>query len=156
MGPITAEIKVFIEQQKLCFVATVCPDGTPNLSPKGTTRVWDENHLVFGDIRSPGTVNNLLANPAVEINMVDVFNRKGYRFKGVAKVVSSGPLFEKVIAFYGEMAEKYAMKNIVMVKVDRALPLWSPAYDIGMSEEELVKMYRDYWFGMHGEAGISM
>jgi len=26
----------FVEEQRLGFVATVRPDGTPNLSPKGT------------------------------------------------------------------------------------------------------------------------
>jgi hypothetical protein len=32
-------------EQKLGLAATVCPDGTPNLSPKGTTTVWDDTHL---------------------------------------------------------------------------------------------------------------
>ncbi len=35
MGILTTEIKEFVKKQKLGFVATVCPDGTPNLSPKG-------------------------------------------------------------------------------------------------------------------------
>jgi predicted pyridoxine 5'-phosphate oxidase superfamily flavin-nucleotide-binding protein len=37
MGVLTADMKRVVEQQRLGFVATVCPDGTPNLSPKGTT-----------------------------------------------------------------------------------------------------------------------
>ncbi|HEX6676706.1 MAG TPA: pyridoxamine 5'-phosphate oxidase family protein [Actinomycetes bacterium] len=36
-----------VAEQRLGFVATVCPDGTPNLSPKGTVAVWDDQHLVF-------------------------------------------------------------------------------------------------------------
>src|SRR5215831_11838136 len=72
MAILTTEIKEFIKKQKLGFVATVCPDGTPNLSPKGTTTVWDDDHLVFADIHSPGTVNNLLHNPSIEINIVDI------------------------------------------------------------------------------------
>jgi predicted pyridoxine 5'-phosphate oxidase superfamily flavin-nucleotide-binding protein len=36
MGVLNQEIKEFVKQTKLGFVATVCPDGTPNLSPKGT------------------------------------------------------------------------------------------------------------------------
>jgi uncharacterized protein len=83
MAILTTEIKEFVRQQKLGYVATVCPDGTPNLSPKGTTTVWDNEHLVFADIHSPGTINNLLVNPSVEINIVDIFIRKGYRFKGI-------------------------------------------------------------------------
>src|SRR5262245_45387819 len=93
MGILTKEIKEFVKKQKLGFVATTCPDGTPNLSPKGTTTVWDDEHLVFADIHSPGTIQNLLNNPSIEINMVDVFTRKGYRFKGTARVYSEGELF---------------------------------------------------------------
>jgi hypothetical protein len=52
-----------VEEQRLDYAATVCPDTTPNLSPRGTTAVWD-NHLVFADIRSPLTVENLRHNPA--------------------------------------------------------------------------------------------
>ena len=59
MGVISADMKRIVEEQRLGFVATVCPDGTPNLSPKGTTRVWDADHLVFANICSPGTLANL-------------------------------------------------------------------------------------------------
>jgi predicted pyridoxine 5'-phosphate oxidase superfamily flavin-nucleotide-binding protein len=88
MGLITSDMKRIVEEQRLGFVATVCPDGTPNLSPKGTTRVWDADHLVFANIRSPGTLANLRQNANVEVNVVDPFVRKGYRFKGVAAVRS--------------------------------------------------------------------
>jgi len=91
----TDDMKRVVEEQRLGFVATVCPDGTPNLSPKGTTAVWDDEHLVFANIRSPGTIANLRANPGVEVNVVDPFLRKGYRFKGIASVLDSGPLYEQ-------------------------------------------------------------
>lgn len=145
MGILTTEIKEFVKQQKLGFVATVCPDGTPNLSPKGTTTVWDDDHLVFADIHSPGTVNNLLSNPSVEINMVDIFRRKGYRFKGIGKVISEGQLFKDVILSYGEAAAKYSIKHIVLIKIERILPLESPAYDTGVTESEVVKKWTEYW-----------
>lgn len=151
MGILTAEIKDFVRKQKLGFVATVCPDGTPNLSPKGTTTVWDDDHLVFADIHSPGTVENLLINSSIEINVVDIFLRKGYRFKGVGKVLSEGTLFDEIIASYGEAASKYTIKNVVLVKVERVLPLWSPAYDTGLSEEDVVERWRAYWGGFHKE-----
>jgi hypothetical protein len=56
MGILTADMKRVVDEQRLGFVATVCPDGTPNLSPKGTTAVWDDDHLVFANIRSPGSL----------------------------------------------------------------------------------------------------
>ena len=145
MSLLTQEIKQFVHNAKLGFIATVCPDGTPNLSPKGTTIVWDEDHLVFADIHSPDTIQNLLSNSAIEINVVDVFIRKGYRFKGTAKIYSEGEIFDKVIASYGEAVSKYKINNIVVVKVDRVLPITSPIYDTGISEEEVRNKYIAYW-----------
>ena len=145
MGHLTQEIKDFVSKAKLGFIATVCPDGTPNLSPKGTTMVWDEDHLAFADIHSPGTIQNLLHNPSIEINVVDVFTRKGYRFKGTAKILSEGEVFNKVISFYGDAASKYKINNIVLVKVERVLQITSPVYDTGLSEEEIKNKYIAYW-----------
>jgi predicted pyridoxine 5'-phosphate oxidase superfamily flavin-nucleotide-binding protein len=145
MGLLTQEIKEFVKHAKLGFVATVCPDGTPNLSPKGTTTVWDDDHLVFADIHSPGTVTNLLVNPSIEINVVDVFIRKGYRFKGIGKVLSEGSLFDEVVTFYKNAGSKYIINHIVLVKVEQINPLLSPVYDTGVLESDVIKRWTDYW-----------
>ena len=50
---LTDEMKQMVEHLRLCDVATVTPDGKPNLSPKGTLKVWDGGTLVFADIASP-------------------------------------------------------------------------------------------------------
>ena len=149
MGLLTQEIKDFVIKAKLGFIATVCPDGTPNLSPKGTTIVWDGDHLAFADIHSPGTVQNLLSNPSIEINVVDVFTRKGYRFKGTAKVFSEGEIFNKVIAAYGDAASKYKINNIVLIKVGKVFPITSPIYDTGVSEEEIKNKWTNYWSSIY-------
>ena len=44
---LTADMQRVLNEQRLGFVASVCEDGTPNLSPKGTTTVWDDEHIVF-------------------------------------------------------------------------------------------------------------
>ena len=138
MGLLTTDMKRVVEQQRLGFVATVCADGTPNLSPKGTTAVWDDDHLVFANIRSPGTIANLRQNPNVEVNVVDPFLRKGYRFKGVASVLESGARYDKAITFYQDRGSRVsAMREVVMVRVQSAQPIDSPAYDLGLSEDEV-------------------
>jgi predicted pyridoxine 5'-phosphate oxidase superfamily flavin-nucleotide-binding protein len=139
MGVLTADMKRVVEQQRLGFVATVCPDGTPNLSPKGTTAVWDDDHLVFANIRSPGTLANLRQNTSVEVNVVDPFVRKGYRFKGVASIHESGPVYEQLLAFYRERGSQVSalIREIVMIRVQSAQPVDSPAYDLGLTETEV-------------------
>ena len=141
MGVLTAEMKRVVDEQRLGFVATVCPDGTPNLSPKGTTAVWDDDHLVFANIRSPGTIANLRQNPSVEVNVVYPFGRRGYSFNGVASVLESGALYEQAIAFYRNRGSRNAIAEVVLIRVQTAQPIDSPAYDLGLSEEEV----RDRW-----------
>ena len=52
MGVLTDDMKRVVREQRLGYIATVCPDGTPNLSPKATMKVWDDDHLVFADLAS--------------------------------------------------------------------------------------------------------
>jgi len=151
MDLITDEIKRFVNKVKLGFVATVSPDGTPNLSPKGTTVAYDDEHLVFADIHSPGTINNLKHNPVIEINVVDIFTRKGYRFKGVAEVLSEGEKFQSILSYYGDIGSKYLIKNIVVIKVNVVSQIWSPAYDHTSNEEEITKHWIDYWRSIHND-----
>ena len=149
MGILTEDMKRLVSEQRLGFVATVCPDGTPNLSPKGTTAVWDDDHLVFADIRSPATVSNLRRNPSTEINVVDPVVRKGYRFKGVASVVTEGALFERILDFYRTERNldegRTRIRSFVLVKINEAIPLISPAYDQGLTEEQVREKMQHYF-----------
>ncbi len=142
------DMKSIVGTQRLGYVASVCPDGTPNLSPKGTTAVWDDDHLVFLDLHSPQTVANIEAgNAVVEINVVDPIRRRGYRFKGSATVLRDGSLYDDIVRFYERErgTEHGRISSVVIVAVEQAGPLLSPAYDDGSSEDEIVqrslKMY---------------
>ena len=137
MGILTADMKRVVEEQQLGFVATVCPDGTPNLSPKGTTAVWDDDHLAFANIASPGTLANLRKNASVEVNVIDPFVRKGYRFKGVAEILESGAAHEKAVAFFRARGVQSKIGEVVLIEVKQASPVTSPAYDRGATEEQL-------------------
>lgn len=135
---LTDDMKRVIDEQRLGFFATVCADGSPNLSPKGTIAVWDDNHLAFGNIRSPRTLENLRANPNIDINVVDPFTRQGYRFKGVASILESGAAYDAAIDFYRARGSKVsAFKEIVLIEIREAQFIDSPAYDFGMTEIEI-------------------
>jgi predicted pyridoxine 5'-phosphate oxidase superfamily flavin-nucleotide-binding protein len=145
MSVLTGEMQRIVREQRLGYIATVCADGTPNLSPKGTVALWDDEHLMFADIRSPQTVQNVEANPAVEINVVDALVRKGFRFKGHATVHRSDEIFVRACEMYREMGVTSAVRAIVLIHVDRALPVTSPAYDRGDTEEQVKDRWRRYW-----------
>jgi predicted pyridoxine 5'-phosphate oxidase superfamily flavin-nucleotide-binding protein len=137
---ITPEIAAFVHEQRLGFHATVCGDGTPNLSPKGTTAVYDDEHLMFAELRSPQTLANLESNPAIEVNMVDPIVRKGWRFKGTAEVRHDPETRERALAIYereGYTVYPDRIGAIVLIKVESVRELTSPAYDDGSSEQDV-------------------
>jgi uncharacterized protein len=134
---LTLDMKRLIEEQRLGFVATAAPDGTPNVSPKGTFVVLDDRTIAFGEIRSPGTIRNLRANRRIEVNFVDVFVRKGYRFAGTATVVERGEADFEILLPKLRSALAHRIRAIVTIAVTKALPLTSPAYDNGKTEPEL-------------------
>jgi predicted pyridoxine 5'-phosphate oxidase superfamily flavin-nucleotide-binding protein/SAM-dependent methyltransferase len=147
---LTEEMKRLVHEVRLGFAATVCPDGTPNLSPKGTTLAYDDERLVFADLRSPQTVANLRANAAIELNVVDVGARRGYRFKGTGRVVEPGPEYDELLAWYRAQGHELEGRAgaFVLVRVERAAELTSPAYDRGSSEPELLRFYARHYAGL--------
>ena len=146
MAAMTSDMKRVVREQKLGFYATVNDDGTPNLSPKGSTYVLDDDHLFFADIRSPQTVANIRRGSLVEVNIVDPLSRKGYRFKGSGAVHEPGSnVFDAATALMREGGSKLVdrAKAIVVVEVHEARPLTSPVYDDGsVTEAEVEALYR--------------
>jgi predicted pyridoxine 5'-phosphate oxidase superfamily flavin-nucleotide-binding protein len=134
-------MKRIVAEHPLGFLATVAPDGTPNVSPKGTFVVLDERTLAFAEIRSPQTIRNLKTNPRAEVNFVDPFVRKGYRFSGTARLVQRGE--EGFDALLERIRSSFAarVRTVVVIAVEKAAPLTSPSYDDGRSEAELRKSW---------------
>lgn len=127
---LTSDMRALIEAAHLCFAATVTPEGRPNLSPKGTIRVWDDAHLFFLDIASPGTRANLTHSPWIELNVVEQLSRRGYRFSGRASLHAAGTAVydEATRRVYGETPATMPVAAVVLLAIEHAAPLLSPAY----------------------------
>jgi len=121
--------------------------------------VLDDEHLFFADIRSPQTVANIRRGSAVEVNIVDPFLRKGYRFKGTAAV------HERGTKVYAEGVERMRqagstlfdrVKAIVVVEVHEARPVVSPAYDDGaVTDDEMLRTFQERFARLHETAPSS-
>ena len=144
MAVLTDDMKRMIDEQRLGFVATVNVDGTPNLSPKATFVVLDDATIAYAEIRSPNTLRNIEAGSPLDINFVDPFVRKGYRFKGRAEVVRDGDAgFEALIGHYSGSDLAKLIGAIVRIRITQATPLISPAYDRGQTESDLRRGWTD-------------
>lgn len=146
MATLNDTVQRFVREQRLGYVATVSDDGSPNVSPKGSLTVLDDSNLVFADVESPHTVRNLEKNPRTEINVVDPYLRKGYRFRGKATVLHTGTAFWKALELYrAEGADIRRIRSIVIVEVEQVHPLISPLYLVGNpSEEEVRALWQEY------------
>jgi uncharacterized protein len=136
------DARAVVESAHLVFAATVTPDGEPNLSPKGTIRVWDDRHLFFLDIASPNTRRNLAHHPKIELNVVEHLSRRGYRFFGTATLHRDDDIFREAMrrVFHEEKAA-YPVECVVLIEVDRMDALVSPGYLHTASEAAM----RDSW-----------
>ena len=88
----------------VCLVGTVQPNGFAQISPRGSTMVYDDEHLALWE-RGKGSTNAMLKDGAKvtvylrkpQLREAGVLPKGGIaRFYGTAQVVKSGPAYEKV------------------------------------------------------------
>jgi hypothetical protein len=145
--PITEQMKTIAKNHPLGIVGTINADGTPNVSPKGTMVVLDDNTIIFGEIASPGTLANVLERPAMEINFVDVLARHCFRAKGEAEVVYTGSdEFKKLRPHFdqwGDLAGR--IRHIIRLRVSKSSIVSSPAYAVGQTESDLKSHWKAHY-----------
>jgi len=116
------------------LVGVVMPDGYAQISPRGSTMVYDDQHLALWE-RGKGSTNKQLQDGA----KVTVFLRKPAlresgvlpkggvaRFYGVAKLHRSGPVYDKVwerLVQPEKDRDPQKKGYAVLIKVERAQDL---------------------------------
>lgn len=136
---LTSEMRQLIVDHSAGMVATINDDGTPSVSPKATFVVLGDTTIAFGNIRSPGTLANLRKRPAVEVCFIDVLRRKAVRVSGGGTIVRKADADAALRAAFEETWAPYIahMSAFVSIAVSDAEMILSPAYDLGLTEEEL-------------------
>jgi predicted pyridoxine 5'-phosphate oxidase superfamily flavin-nucleotide-binding protein len=118
MTKIPQDVQEFIKG-KMAWVATASRDGIPNVTPKGSAQVLDDEHLIFADLFSLKTRENLKANPKVAVTVTDVSSLRGYQLKGSAEMLTSGPIFDQVAERLKKAPKKMPPLNyVVKIAVD--------------------------------------
>ncbi len=112
MARLTSEMKAMFERQ-LAVIATASTGGTPNVGPKGSMYVVDDETLAYSEGTGEKTLRNLKENPKVAVMVVDRGKANGYQVKGTAELLNSGDFFEKIAKRQEERKRprpKYAVK----------------------------------------------
>lgn len=130
MAKMTEEMKNLLGSQQ-AFIATASPDGVPNLSTKGSTKVLDDEHIVFHELAGGRTWENLQKNPRVAIAVVDRSTMQGYRFSGTAEFVTEGELYEDAKRLAEMLKVPAPPKAAVKVKVEEIYNLGAGGQKVG-------------------------
>lgn len=126
MAKLTQEMKDLIATQQ-SFVATVNPDGTPNVSPKGSTRALDDEHIAYNESTGKQTWGNVGRGSKVAIVVVDRERTKGFRFVGTPEAVTSGPVYDQA-AETNKKAGRAMPKAVVKVKIEKIYNVGVPGF----------------------------
>lgn len=116
MSKLTPEMKEMVMNQQ-CFHATVSKKGVPNNAPKRSTRVFNDETLIFTEGTGGQTYQNILDGSKDSVAVVDREIVDGYRFVGTPEVLTSGEIYEKS----AEMSQKAGMpkpKAVILVHID--------------------------------------
>lgn len=116
---ISEEAKRIIAATQPAFVATASKNGRPNVSPKGSFRVIDDDHVAFAEIASPGTIANIRENPQVEAMVFSPDTWGGCRVRGKAEILESGDLLESFKAQFAPM--KMKVRSVIKIAVEQVV-----------------------------------
>jgi predicted pyridoxine 5'-phosphate oxidase superfamily flavin-nucleotide-binding protein len=130
MARITEEIKEIAAKTKGFAVATTTKDGEPHVVPVGFGKVLSEDELLLVDVFMKKTLENIKANPRVAVSVWDMESLKGYEFKGIARIETSGKIFDESANMVKSIMPQLSAKGAIIVKVD-SIYVRTPGPDAG-------------------------
>ena len=94
---LTQELRDFISRREVVkVIATINEDGSPNIGPKGSTHVYDDESLAYAEVTGKHHYHNVRRNTHVAIACIDWQKGEGYRFVGEAELHEAGDVFDQV------------------------------------------------------------
>jgi len=105
-----------------CLLGTVSGDGQPQISPKGSVMVYDNETLAYWERAKRSAMENLGENPKVVIYYNNQATRTRWRFYGVATIHESGAIRDDVMSktIQAELDRDPERQGVaVLVKVDK-------------------------------------
>jgi uncharacterized protein len=124
------QIKKYIENSVLCWLATSDRDNFPNVSPKEMFTNEGDKILLIAHIASPGSVANIKLNPKVCVSFIDIFVQKGYKIKGTATIIddSKAQYKEKLALLHHKFGKVYPIKSIINIDIENIKEIKAPSY----------------------------
>lgn len=118
---LTEDMKVLMSEQ-LGIVATLGEGNLPNIGPKRTARLYNEEYIIWNENTGKHTMKNIENGNKVAIMYVNWGRNKGYRFIGTPKVVTEGAEYDACVE-YAEANKMNKPLAAVVVKIEEVYSL---------------------------------
>ena len=127
---LNSEIKSYIDKSILCWLATSDSENEPNVSPKEMFTYFGDDTLLIAHLASPNSINNIKDNPKVCVSFVDVFIQKGFKIKGVAKLIDKkdNEFSEKVKPLTDLFTDNFPIKSVIEIDIKKIERIQAPSY----------------------------
>ena len=127
---LTPAIRDAMKRSVLCWLATVSPEGEPNVSPKEIFTAYRADQILIANIASPQSIRNIKSNPTVCLSFIDILVQKGFQLKGEARIAN------RTDAGYGDMETLltrltqglFPFVSITVLSVESAKAILAPRY----------------------------
>ena len=103
------------------WVATVGPDGMPNVSIKGAGALLDDGNLYFADMFSHKTRENIQHDDRVAVGIHDPERKIAMQVKGHAALLTEGDAFDQISERVAKLSAKLNLppvRYVVKIEVD--------------------------------------
>lgn len=140
---LSKEIKAYVDQSVLCWLATASRDNIPNVSPKEIFTYYGTENIIIANIASPQSVRNIRQNNQVCVSFIHILKQKGFQIKGQAEIIEeSDPEFQPMEKLLIPMTEgKFPFTTITKITIGQVKPILAPRYILypDTTEEEQIK-----------------
>ena len=116
MAVLTQEMKDMIHNNQ-CYVGTVSKDGLPNVAPKRSTRVFNDETLIINEGTGGATYQNLLDGSKVVVAVANREIMDGYRFICRGELIHDGEIYEQA-ALISEKAGMPRPKAVALLHIE--------------------------------------
>jgi len=110
--------------QKYFLMATASKDGKPTIGFRGSTFVWDDEHLGIWDRSRAAGSEHTQENPHVVLLYMNAEEKVGWRFYGEATVYKDGDVRQQIMdrAVQAEVEKDPERKGYgVLIRVDKIM-----------------------------------
>ncbi|WP_246708127.1 pyridoxamine 5'-phosphate oxidase family protein [Bartonella sp. HY038] len=110
--------------KQLPIQATTSKMGIPDIGPKRSLRVFDDNTLIYNENTGGQTLQNLIDGSKIAVAVIDREALDGYRFIGSAQIIDDGEIWEQAKIYADERGMK-APKCAVLIHIEAVFSLRS-------------------------------